>query len=56
MEQWCNTLTLRPEKSGGQGSMSGRAPSIEHHDKGSGTRFATSATPAENCNFPFISS
>ena len=37
MKQWYNPLTLRPEQSGGQGSVPGRAPSLEHHDKASQT-------------------
>ena len=32
--QWCNPLTLQPEKSGGQNLIPGRAPSLERHDKG----------------------
>ena len=32
--QLCNPLTLQPEQSGGQGSIAGRAPPLERHDKG----------------------
>ena len=35
---WCNPLILQPEQSGGVGSSPGRAPPLEHHDKGSRTR------------------
>ena len=35
MTQWCNTLTLQPERSGGQGSIPGKALPLERHDKGS---------------------
>ena len=37
--QWCNPLTLKPEQSGGVGSIPGSTPPLEHHDKGSRTRF-----------------
>ena len=36
--QCCNPLTLQPEQSGGVGSIPIRAPSLEHHDKGSWTQ------------------
>ena len=36
---WCNPLTLQPEQSGGVGSIPGRTPPHERHDKGSRTRF-----------------
>ena len=32
--QWCNPLTFQPEQSGGVGSIPGRAPPLERHDKG----------------------
>ena len=32
---WCNPLTLKPEQSGGVGSIPGRTPPLERHDKGS---------------------
>ena len=35
---WCNPLTLQPEQSGGVGSISGRTPPLERHDKGLRTR------------------
>ena len=38
--QWCNPLTLKPEQSGGVGSIPGRTPPLELHDKGSRTRLA----------------
>ena len=31
--QWCNPLTLQPELSGGVGSIPGRTPPFERHDK-----------------------
>ena len=34
----CNSLSLQPEVSGGQGSIHGRALSSELHDKGLGTQ------------------
>ena len=37
---WCYPLTLQPEQSGGVGSIPGRAPLLERHDKGSHTRLA----------------
>ena len=40
--QWCNPLTLKPEQSGGVGSIPGRTPPLECHDKGSRTRLALS--------------
>ena len=40
--QWCNPLTLQPEQSGGVGSIRGRAPPLERHDKGSRIRLAPS--------------
>ena len=36
--QWCNPLTLKPEQSGGVGSISCRTPSPDRRDKGSQTR------------------
>ena len=36
--QCCNLLTLQPEQSGGVGSIPGRAPSLELHEKASQTR------------------
>ena len=33
--QWHNPLTLQPEQSGTVGSILGRAPSFECHEKGS---------------------
>ena len=33
LAQWCNPLTLKPEQSGYVGSIPGRSPSLEHHDK-----------------------
>ena len=33
--QWCNPLTLQPERSGGVGLMPGRVVPLERHDKGS---------------------
>ena len=33
MEQWCNSLTLQLEQSGGVGSIPGRTQSLEHRDK-----------------------
>ena len=38
MAPWCNPLTLQPEQSGGEDSISGRAPPLERHDKGTRTR------------------
>ena len=38
--QWCNPVTLKPEQSFGVGSMPGRAPSLERHDKGSQIRLS----------------
>ena len=38
MAQRCNPLTLLSEQSGGVGSIPGRAPPLERHDKGSRTR------------------
>ena len=35
---WCNHLTLQPEQSDGVGSIPGRTPPHECHDKGSRTR------------------
>ena len=40
--QWCNSLTLQPEQSGGVGSIPGRAPQLERHDRALRTRFALS--------------
>ena len=40
--QWCNPLTLKPEQSGGVGSIRDRASPLERHDKGSRTRLALS--------------
>ena len=40
--QWCNPLALQSDHSGGVGSIPGRTPLIEHHDKGSRTRLALS--------------
>ena len=40
--QWCNPLTLQLEQSGGVGSIPGRTPPLERHDKGSRTRLALS--------------
>ena len=31
--QWCNSLTLKPEQSGGVGSRRDRASPLERHDK-----------------------
>ena len=42
LAQWCNSLTLQPEQSGGVGSRRGRASPLERHDKGSRTRLALS--------------
>ena len=38
--QWCNPLTLQSKQSGGVGSIPGRAPTLESHDKGSRNRLA----------------
>ena len=38
--QWCNPLTLQSEQSRRVGSIPGRAPPLERHDKGSRTRLA----------------
>ena len=38
MAQWCNHLTLQPEQSGRVGSILGRTPPLECHDKGSRTQ------------------
>ena len=35
---WCHPLTLQPEQSGGVGSIPGRTPLLERHDKGSRSR------------------
>ena len=35
--QWCNPLTLKPKQSGGVGSIPGRTPPLERHEKGSQT-------------------
>ena len=35
--QWCIPLTLQSDQSGGVGSIPGRTPSLERHDKGSWT-------------------
>ena len=40
--QWCNPLTLQSEQSGGVGSLPGRTPPLERHDKGLRTRLALS--------------
>ena len=40
--QWYNPLTLQPVQSEGVGSMPGRAPPLEHHEKGSRTQLALS--------------
>ena len=40
--QWCNPLTLQPERSGGVGSRRDRASPLERHGKGSWTRLALS--------------
>ena len=40
--QWCNPLTLKLEQSGGVGSIPGKTPPLERHDKGSRTRLALS--------------
>ena len=42
VEQWCNPLTLQPEQAGVQGSIPGRASSLERHDKAAQTRLALS--------------
>ena len=54
-------LTLKSEQSGGVGSIPGRTPPLERHDKGSRTRLALShfcdpsASPgAKSRNFTFI--
>ena len=39
---WCNPVTLKPEQSGGAGSIPGRTPPLERHDEGSRTRLALS--------------
>ena len=36
----CNSLTLKPEQSGVLGSIPGRTPPLERHDKGSRTQFS----------------
>ena len=36
--QWCNPLTLKSEQLGGVGSIHGRTPPLERHDKGSRNR------------------
>ena len=36
--QWCNPLNLKPEQLGEAGSITGRTPPFERHDKGSRTR------------------
>ena len=36
--QWCNPPALKSEQSGGVGSIPGRTPSLERHDKGPLTR------------------
>ena len=57
MAQWCNPLTLQSVQSGAVGLIPGRAPPLEHHDKGSQTQLAlwyTVAIPAlgtKNHNF-----
>ena len=56
MAKWCNPLTLQPEQSGGQGSITGRVPPLERHDKGCRLDyvFLTSAIPVlgpKNRNF-----
>ena len=38
MVPWCNPLTLQPEQSGEVGSIPGRTPPLERHDKGSRAR------------------
>ena len=40
--QWCNPLTLKPEQSGGVGSIPGRTPPLERHDKGLWTQVVLS--------------
>ena len=40
--QWYDALSLQSEKSGGVGSIPGRAPFLERHNKGSWTRLALS--------------
>ena len=35
---WCNPLTLRPDQSGGVGSIPGRTLALERYDKGPRTR------------------
>ena len=40
--QLYNPLTLQPGQSGGQGSILGKAPSLERHNKGSHTRLVLS--------------
>ena len=34
MAQRCNSLALQPDQAGGVGSITGRTPQLEHHDKG----------------------
>ena len=36
--KWLNPLALKPEQSGGVGSISGRTPPLERRDKESQTR------------------
>ena len=40
--QWYNPLTLQPERSGGVGSIPGKASPLERHDKGPRTRLPLS--------------
>ena len=40
MAQWCNPVTLQPEQLGGVGSIPGRTPPLERHDKESRTQSA----------------
>ena len=51
--QWCNLQTLKPEQSGGVGSIPGRTPPLECHDKGSQTN-ATSPSVAKTTFRPVI--
>ena len=56
----CDLRTFRPEQSGGQSLILGRAPPLERHDKGIWTGFclstsAISALDAKNCSFASLS-
>ena len=51
---------MQPEQSGGQGSIPGRAPPHERHEKGSRTQFSASVSAsvipqlgAKRCKFTF---